>query len=256
MSDVTTKPAISVIVPVFNGEKYVRQSLSMISSQTFSNFGCIVLDDGSTDSTPDYIQRFCRSDPRFSYMTDTQNRGQAARRQQGLDLATGKYVIFLDIDDIYEDTMLQTAFDNAELVNADITIFGCSILDSRRGLTSNTNNIYRNIPSKNPSTFMDILYDKRSTRFQVLRNELWNKLYRREFLISNGFRFNASLRRSDDLAFVIPTLLSADSLSSISEELITYRANLPGSNQTTLESHSLDFLVALGTIYDYLHTTG
>lgn len=100
------KPLISVIVPAYNAEEFVADTLKSIQSQTFTNFECIIVDDGSTDRTSDYIQPFL-FDARFQYIWQ-ENKGLANTRNTGISKAKGKFVSFLDSDDQWLPDMLAT----------------------------------------------------------------------------------------------------------------------------------------------------
>jgi GT2 family glycosyltransferase len=92
-------PRVSVIVPCFNYGHLLDETLSSVQGQSLSDLECIVVDDGSTDSTPCVATRFCEMDPRFSY-TFQNNRGLSAARNAGLRLAKGRYIQLLDADDL------------------------------------------------------------------------------------------------------------------------------------------------------------
>lgn len=89
---------ISIITPVYNGEKYLQAAIDSVLAQTYPNWELIVIDDGSTDSTPEILDRY--SDSRIRKVRQ-ENRGEAVARNTGLDLARGSYIAFLDADDVY-----------------------------------------------------------------------------------------------------------------------------------------------------------
>lgn len=91
-------PKISVIMPVYNSEKYLREAMDSILNQTFTDFEFIILDDGSTDSSPDIVAGY--NDPRIRFYQNERNMGVAATLNRGLELATGEYIARMDGDDI------------------------------------------------------------------------------------------------------------------------------------------------------------
>ncbi|MGA9595954.1 MAG: glycosyltransferase family 2 protein, partial [Acidimicrobiia bacterium] len=93
-------PAVSVIVPCYNDEGYVRDALESIRRQSVSDWECIVVDDGSTDRSVSQIQEAILGDTRFRLERHLKNRGVSAARNTGLDLASGRYVVFHDSDDL------------------------------------------------------------------------------------------------------------------------------------------------------------
>lgn len=96
-----TTPLVSVIVPAYNYGRFVGAALESLQAQTLANWECIVIDDGSTDDTADVVVRFAKADQRIKLLRQ-QNRRQAAARNYGLEHASGKYVQFLDADDLLE----------------------------------------------------------------------------------------------------------------------------------------------------------
>ena len=101
------QPAISIIVPVFNGEKTLARALHSIRKQTFANFECIIVDDGSTDGTAALANLFALNDPRFQVIS-TPNRGVSPAKNWGISLAKGAFLTFLDCDDALEPHALET----------------------------------------------------------------------------------------------------------------------------------------------------
>lgn len=97
---------VSVIVPSYNYGHFIGATLESLQTQTFANWECIVIDDGSTDDTADVVSRFARTDPRIKFLQQ-QNRRQAVARNNGLTQACGKYVQFLDADDLLEPRKLE-----------------------------------------------------------------------------------------------------------------------------------------------------
>lgn len=114
-------PQISVIVPVYNSEKYIRPMLDSLCSQTFSDFEVLIINDGSTDSSQEIINEYTNKDSRFiSYQQE--NMGVSAARNKGIEEATGKYAIFYDSDDIVPRRALEWLFSEMETKSADLCI--------------------------------------------------------------------------------------------------------------------------------------
>lgn len=115
---------ISVVVPVYNGEKYLQECLDSILNQTLEEIEIICIDDASTDQTSSILQQYKSQQSRIKIITNPINSGPGVSRNKGLDKATGKYVIFLDADDIFEKDMLNQVFQRMEHDSADICTFG------------------------------------------------------------------------------------------------------------------------------------
>ncbi len=115
-------PEISVIVPVYNTEDYLRQCLDSLSAQTMENIEIIVVDDGSTDRSPKICDEYAEKDPRM-IVIHRENGGLSAARNSGLDIAQGEYVLFVDSDDWVEPDFCKVPLDAARQTGADLVIF-------------------------------------------------------------------------------------------------------------------------------------
>ena len=102
------KELISIIVPVYNAAPYLEECLESIAAQTYTGFECILVDDGSTDSSGAICDDFCRKDSRFRVIHQ-ENSGVGFARNRGLDQARGTYIQFIDSDDVVLPGMLQAA---------------------------------------------------------------------------------------------------------------------------------------------------
>ncbi len=107
-----TTPDVSVIMPVFNGERYVGQAISSVLEQSYRNFELVIIDDGSRDSTKRRVERF--RDDRIRFYEHNDNQGIAASRNDGLSKAKGPYIAWLDSDDIASPSRLERQLDFLE----------------------------------------------------------------------------------------------------------------------------------------------
>ncbi len=121
-------PKISIIIPVFNAEKYIRKCLDSISSQTFSDFEVICVDDQSADKSLDILTTYAQTDSRIKVYTQKHSR-QGAARNLGLKEATGEYICFVDADDWLDSDALQLLYQKAVVSNADIVLTGTKLFD-------------------------------------------------------------------------------------------------------------------------------
>lgn len=115
------KAIVTVIIPVYNKEKYITQCLSNLLSQTFGDFECIVVDDGSTDNSGILSEEIAKTDKRFT-VYHTENRGVSAARNLALDKAKGKYITFIDSDDEFSNDYLENLVDCIERTNSKFVI--------------------------------------------------------------------------------------------------------------------------------------
>ena len=102
-------PKVSVIVPSYNLGKYLPETLESVMAQSFTDWECIIVENGSTDGSKDIVGAFARKDGRFVPLFLQENVGVAAARNRGLDLAKGEYILFLDADDIISKTYMAQA---------------------------------------------------------------------------------------------------------------------------------------------------
>ncbi len=110
---------ISVILPIYNTSKYLRQCLDSIVNQTLKDIEIICIDDGSTDNSLDIVKEYTAKDPRVKFLTQP-NQGQGVARNKGIDLAEGEYIGFVDTDDWIELNMYQKMYTTAIENNCDL----------------------------------------------------------------------------------------------------------------------------------------
>ena len=96
---------ISIIVPVYNVESYLKECLESIQKQTYTNFEVILVNDGSTDYSKDICEEYCRKDSRF-HLINQKNQGQSIARNRGVAESTGEFIVFIDSDDIVKFDLL------------------------------------------------------------------------------------------------------------------------------------------------------
>lgn len=118
------KVLISVIIPMYNAEKYVDKILNCILSQTYSSFELIIIDDGSNDNTLSKCKFYSRIDNRVRLISQ-ENQGVSVARNKGIEMSLGEYVSFIDADDLVRKDFLEVLYKNAIETNADIVCCEC-----------------------------------------------------------------------------------------------------------------------------------
>lgn len=213
------KDLVSVIVPVHNAQAYVRQCLQSIAAQTYTNFECIMIDDGSTDASGAICDTFCRTDARFR-VVHQENAGIGFTRNVGLDNAKGEYIQFVDNDDRVAPEMLETTVKAISTGLYDWVSFDFSII----GIDGT--------PLEQPSVRDAGLQERSvSSLLQGLLGgdlkviPVWNKLYSRKAI--GDLRF-ATVNYSDDICFNYVFLQKSPRTAHISRTLYSYRQR-PGS---------------------------
>ena len=236
-------PFVSIVVPLFNVELYAKQCFDSIASQTFTDFECIVVDDGSTDSSGTIADDMATKDSRFQVI-HTENRGLSMARNTGIDVARGTYITFADSDDFYDKRWIEELVNTAEKTNAPITM--CDYYDYIEDPNSPNNPIVTGKCSFDDikSTIIDEhdywKYFYSGDRLAFLF--VWNKLYKRE-LFENQ-RFKPKIQYEDvDLAHRITAL--AKTVALIKEPLCFYRRRSESITSSDRPGRYLDQCEAL-----------
>lgn len=212
---------ISIIMPVYNCERFLDNTLSMLTEQSFSDFELIAIDDGSTDSSLTILKQWELNDPRIVVFSQ-KNQGAGAARNKGLSEAKGDYLLFLDSDDLFEPNLLERAFSTAIESNADIVIYGADFYyeDSATFKQVPWLSLDR-LPNKEVFDFLEINYPN---RFRSTNGWTWDKLFKHSFVIKQDIRFQ-SLRTYNDMLFTYSLLALAERISVCHEILIHQRKN-------------------------------
>ena len=208
-------PLISIIIPVYNSEKYLAATLSSVQNQTLQDFEVICVNDGSTDNSLNILENFTKKDNRFKIFTQ-ENAGGSASRNKGLELSKGKYIAFLDNDDIYHPQYLEILYHNIIKSEADISC--CSYLKFYGEDNYNFSNetIKSQIDFISTSPFADKFIHKKK-----IETLMWLKLYKRELF--ENIRFALSLPAINDILLNIEILLNSSKAVVTKQKLIAYR---------------------------------
>ncbi|MDR2869804.1 MAG: glycosyltransferase [Deferribacteraceae bacterium] len=240
---------VSVIVPVYNVEQYLRECMDSILAQTLREIEIICVDDGSTDGSLAILQEYAAKDERVQILTQA-NAGAGAARNKGLAVARGEYLSFLDGDDFFDKRMLAIAYAKARKAAADIAIYKNRKYDNSTGKYSKTKYQFEKYVPKRSFTYKDIS----KYIFNIFYNWTWNKLFRREFIESNNIKFQ-EVFRTNDLFFTCVAFVQAKSIVFINKVLMSYRVGIR-SSQTTNDEHPLDFLKAFDALQYHLVSCG
>ena len=130
--------AISIVIPVYNIEKYLKECLDSLVNQTFKDFEVICVNDGSKDKSLDILNEYAKKDSRFIVVTQ-ENGGSGSARNNGLSRARGKYVQFLDGDDYFEPELLEKLYNLAEKYQANISVCSSRKVDDNGNITETKN---------------------------------------------------------------------------------------------------------------------
>ena len=242
---------LSVIIPVYNCEKYLRQCLDSVLGQSLRDVEILCVDDGSTDASPTILAEYASRDERIVVITQP-NGGAGAARNTGLSRATGEYLLFLDGDDWFERDYFEAAVNRISADHADICICGYEAFDAKTGetLPSNWDKKKGLLP---PDAFSP--EEVSGKIFQLTDGQVWDKLYRRSFVERSGIRFPA-IRAAEDTAFMYRTLLSAERVTSLQRVFVHYRINRAGSVSKSFTAYQSAPFDSFELIYDFLRERG
>ena len=226
-------PEVSIILTVYNMESCLRQTMASVVGQTFTDLEIICIDDGSTDASLSILQEYAAVDERIRIVS-RENKGQGASRNEGLELAQGEYVMLLDADDIYDTTMVGKLAARAMQSDADVVVCRAVELDDASGRQRSILWTARAdwMPAHDPFSGLEMA----DCLLLGFIGWPWDKLYKRSFIEENALRF-PPLANSEDLYFVFLSLVLAQRISFVDEELIEHRVGRSGSvsNSRTAE---------------------
>lgn len=182
---------ISVIIPVYNTANYLRKCLESITNQTLREIEIICINDGSTDNSINILKEYKQNDSRI-IIIDKKNEGVSVARNNGLEIARGEYIYFIDSDDYLELNGLEALYNKITKENTDIICFGHFEVANTNILPAwNTSLLEKCSQDKNVS--LNLLKD--------LQYFIWDKLYKREFLQKNNIKFPVGIETAEDNIF-------------------------------------------------------
>lgn len=199
---------VSIILPVYNVEKYIAKCIGSIIDQTYKNFECIVVDDGSPDQSIEIVKSLVKNDSRFIIITK-ENGGLSSARNKGIDNASGEYITFVDSDDYIDNDLLSTAISCITKYDADICMFGLRYVDEN-GATLDT------VINNSTSDYFkkDFLITE-----NIVFNIACNKLYRSS--VFSDIRFDKSILSYED-AYIMPEVVHNKKICNIKKPLYNY----------------------------------
>lgn len=243
------KPAVSVIVPIYNVEAFLERCLRSIEEQTLKNFNVIMIDDGSEDRSGEIARSFAERDNRFLYEGMSRN-GVAKARNRGLELADGEFIAFLDSDDYVEPTYLEELY-NAAIENS------CMMSSCNYSLN------YIDQPGvDHPVKIRKLKTGVYSKEFYVnhiirdwnVRSYLWNKLWHRSLFFDYDITFPNMY--FEDIATVARLAFHTDKVAVVDKPLYHYSVRSNSIMTTTRVEKINDYILSYGIIRNYIEYHG
>lgn len=196
-------PVVSVVIPVYKADKYLRRCLDSLIAQTFTDWQAICIDDGSPDRSPAILDEYASRDSRFKVIHKT-NAGVSAARNDGIENADGDFIHFLDADDWVDADYYQSMVTVAQDSGADMVVSGFV-----------SDNKYTK-----PIVYKDVrmvrgIVDKLCMTFALTDSYVWRYLFKADFVRVNNMRFNTNLIAQEDTLFVLDAIAVAGAVACV-----------------------------------------
>ncbi len=191
-------PIVSVIIPVYNGEKYIEKCLEMMARQTYANLEVILVNDGSTDNSAELLEK-----SPYKVITHDKNKGLSQARNTGIDAAKGKYLHFLDVDDAINDNYYSNMVCALVETDADIALGGMV----------NERNKSKTQKFKKKSVYVSTK-DKMQVSYVGKWGFVWRYVFKLDFIKKNNLRFEVG-RFIEDLIFSVPAVYFANKIVTV-----------------------------------------
>lgn len=243
------EPLVSVVMPVYNTEKYLRQAIDSLLEQSVKQIEIIAVDDGSTDTSLQILREYEKADQRVHVFTQ-KNQHAGAARNLGLSHAKGEYVIFLDSDDFFDKDLIKDTYYHAKMKDADVVLFGGRHYDDQSGRTWVGDYLLdaKSAPKVQPFNCKDCP-DK---IFQITSACPWTKLFRRKFIESTGLRFQ-TIHNANDVFFILSAITMAERIVTLDKQYVNYRVGLKDNLQSSKKRY---FFEAYYAWHDQLKKIG
>ena len=243
---------VSVIIPMYNAEKYLRACLNQLCNQTLQSIEIICVNDGSTDATQDILEEYAQKDKRIQAIYQ-ENQGAGIARNKGLEAAKGEYLLFLDADDIFDKKLCEQAYYKAKYDMADIVLFEAKRLNMQTGECEDMNWVLREklLPKKTPFSAKHC----GNKLYQITSACPWSKMFRAEFVKQQQLQFQ-NTKNANDVFFVRTALATAKRITVLKKKLITYRYNEGSNIQSRKSDAPIEFYKAFKALKQELIQKG
>ena len=215
---------ISIIIPIYNVEKYLSQCLDSVINQTYKNLEIICVNDASTDNSLQILEEYAKKDNRIKIIENNKNLGLGMTRNEGLSKATGEYIHFLDSDD-----WLNNSYVYENITKNIIKSKGPDIIYLKYRKIDNKTKEIKNIEYTNNEFLEKSINPISCTEvFENWDRYAWNKLLKKDFLIFNNIKFN-DYPSMEDIEWAALVYLKSNSIYYMDEYIVDYRINRENS---------------------------
>lgn len=234
---------VSIIVPVYNVEKYLKKAIESALNQSYKNLQIILVNDGSTDKSGEICDKYKEKDTRVEVI-HKENGGLSDARNAGLDIATGEYIMFLDSDDFFTPNSVEIMYKEIEEKKADF-IIGNYINTDPNGKKWENSIFDENIYDNFKLSITD--YEK---SFFIMNSGVWNKIFRKEFIDRLNLRFIKGLP-AEDAIFTTYCFVNTDKVYYQKEVIYNYRQNY--SARTISTNCTKQYFEGINKAYKYIY---
>jgi len=237
------QPSISVIVPIYNVEAYLKECLDSLIHQTLKNIEIIAINDGSTDSSPNIIDGYVNKYPELIKVIHQANSGLSAARNVGINESKGQYIAFVDSDDWVDLNMFEEMYRKAIISESDIVV--CAIAKIKEGSSKPTKlNIRGDL-----SDYGHSISDKPNLLY-ASRSYACNKIYHSKLFVSEQHRFPVG-QWYEDSATIYPLMFDANKISCVPKRFYNYRFSREGAITNALSPKIFDIFKSCDAILKF-----
>lgn len=214
-------PFVSIIIPVYNTEKYVERCLDSVCGQTLSDIEIICINDGSTDNSLQILHKYAEKDNRIKVIDFKKNKGVSAARNAGIDLVMGEYIAFIDSDDYVDVDFYEKLYNKAKETEADI------VKGNRR--------VFEVSKEVKIETLQKIIHENNDNKF-YFSYQWTTAIYKKDLIIGNNIRLPEETHNTEDIVFLVKALIKAKKVIFIDDAFYNYVRR-----EISLNSAPMDF---------------
>lgn len=238
---------VSVIIPVYQAENYIRTCVQSVLCQTYKNIEIILVDDGSKDHSLQICEELCRMDQRIRVIHQ-ENKGVSSARNRGINEASGEYVLFVDSDDLIAPQMIEDMLQRAVISQVDIVICGFDYVYKDR--------VETRIPKLSEAAYsQENIYSNfwKLYKEDVLHN-IGTKLYSKQLLDKNSIRFNEKQTVLEDIQFCLDAIKAANNIYICAGNF--YKYNLQANQYSIQKTYRRDYYQNLQSLFQFIANLG
>jgi glycosyltransferase involved in cell wall biosynthesis len=234
---------ISIIIPIYNSEKYLEECLNSVLNQTYKNIEVLLINDGSTDESKKICEEYCKKYSNIKLINNI-NEGVSKARNKGLKLAKGEYVFFCDSDDIMHPRQLEKLSTNLKSTNSELSV--CSFSEFVNNVEFEKNKNFKLEEILNKDKMLEtIISDRKYSGF------LWNKLFKLDIIkMKSHLFFDEKISINEDQIFILEYIIRIKKMCITDEKLYNYRQNPSSVLHKKFSDNKITAILAREKIYN------